>query len=99
MKHLLVVANAARACVLEDGAKLGAYAHVEDLVHPGSRQKGTELGTAPARPLPPRRRPPHFELSRRKRRGADGATIAACRRRSSSGSWIRLPRRGTLRLH
>jgi protein required for attachment to host cells len=42
MKNWLVVANSARARVLEDGE--GAYAHVADLVHPASRQKGIELG-------------------------------------------------------
>jgi protein required for attachment to host cells len=42
MKNWLVVANAARARVLESGE--GAYAHVADLVHPASRQKGIELG-------------------------------------------------------
>lgn len=45
MKNWLVVANAARARVLEEGAKPGRYTHVADLVHPGSRQKGSELGT------------------------------------------------------
>ncbi|WP_284614793.1 host attachment protein [Aquabacterium humicola] len=44
MKNWLVVANAARARVLEaaDGAE--PYVHVADLVHPQSRQKGVELG-------------------------------------------------------
>jgi protein required for attachment to host cells len=42
MKNWLVVANAARARVLEDDE--GAYAHVADLVHPASRQKGSQLG-------------------------------------------------------
>lgn len=45
MKNWLVVANAARARVLEEGARPGAYVHVADLVHPGSRQKGMGLGT------------------------------------------------------
>jgi protein required for attachment to host cells len=45
MKNWLVVANAARARVLEEGAKPGTYVHRADLVHPESRQKGVELGT------------------------------------------------------
>lgn len=45
MKNWLVVANAARARVLEEGAEPGAYVHVADLVHPDSRRKGVELGT------------------------------------------------------
>ncbi|MBL8348735.1 MAG: host attachment protein [Burkholderiaceae bacterium] len=44
MKNWLVVANASRARVLEASDRGGAYIHVADLVHPGSRQKGTELG-------------------------------------------------------
>jgi len=40
----LVVANAARARVLEETERAGAYAHVADLVHPESRMKGEELG-------------------------------------------------------
>jgi protein required for attachment to host cells len=42
--HWLIVANAARARVLEETDRPGAYAHVADLVHPQSRQKGVELG-------------------------------------------------------
>jgi protein required for attachment to host cells len=38
-----VVANAARARVLEETGKPHAYTHVADLVHPQSRQKGEEL--------------------------------------------------------
>ncbi len=45
MKNWLVVANAAKARVLEESAKPGAYAHLADLVHPQSRQKGTELSS------------------------------------------------------
>lgn len=45
MKNWLVVANAGRARVLEEGARPGGYTHVADLVHPGSRQKGIELGS------------------------------------------------------
>jgi protein required for attachment to host cells len=51
MKNWLVVANAARARVLEETELQGAkakqqpYAHVADLVHPQSRQKGLALGT------------------------------------------------------
>jgi protein required for attachment to host cells len=44
MKNWLLVANAARARVLEVTDKLGVYVHVADLVHPQSRQKGQELG-------------------------------------------------------
>jgi protein required for attachment to host cells len=44
MKNWLVVANAARARVLEEGDKPGAYIHRADLVHPQSRLKGIELG-------------------------------------------------------
>lgn len=43
MKNWLVVANAAKARVLEEAARPGAYAHLADLVHPQSRQKGTAL--------------------------------------------------------
>jgi protein required for attachment to host cells len=47
MKNWLVIANAARARVLEEpGAQRGkphAYVHVADLVHPQSRQKGHDL--------------------------------------------------------
>ena len=45
MKNWLVVANAARARVLEETDKPGAYLERLDLVHPQSRQKGVELGT------------------------------------------------------
>lgn len=44
MKNWLVVANASRARVLEESDQGGAYAHVADLVHPESRQKGSALG-------------------------------------------------------
>ena len=40
----LVVANAARARVLEESDRPGIYAHVADLVHPPSRLKGEQLG-------------------------------------------------------
>ncbi len=47
MKNWLVVANAARARVLEEsdsrGGKRPSYVHVADLVHPQSRQKGSAL--------------------------------------------------------
>lgn len=47
-KNWLVVANAARARVLEEGDtdrdKHRRYVHVADLVHPQSRQKGMALG-------------------------------------------------------
>ena len=43
MKNWLVVANAARARVLEETAKTGAYRHRTDMVHVQSRQKGCEL--------------------------------------------------------
>lgn len=42
MKNWLVVANGARARVLE-ASEGGGYEHVADLVHPQSRQKGVEL--------------------------------------------------------
>lgn len=44
MKNWLVVANAARARVLEETDEGGAYVHVSDLLHPESRQKAGELG-------------------------------------------------------
>jgi protein required for attachment to host cells len=44
MKNWLVVANAARARVLEETGKLGVFTHIADLVHPQSRQKGSDLG-------------------------------------------------------
>jgi len=47
MKNWLVVANAARARVLEEsggqGSRQRAYVHVADLVHPQSRQKSHDL--------------------------------------------------------
>ena len=43
MKNWLLVANAARARVLEVTGVAGEYRHVADLVHPQSRQKGIEL--------------------------------------------------------
>ncbi len=42
--HWLVVANAARARVLEQTATVGRYKPVADLVHPQSRMKGEQLG-------------------------------------------------------
>jgi protein required for attachment to host cells len=45
MKNWFVIANAARARVLEQGNKPGRYVHVADLVHPQSRQKGIELAS------------------------------------------------------
>jgi protein required for attachment to host cells len=41
----LVVANAARARVLEQTDTVGAYKSVADLVHPPSRMKGEQLGS------------------------------------------------------
>lgn len=49
MKNWLVVANAARARVLEMSDKGEGYVHVADLVHPQSRQKAAELGGEKAR--------------------------------------------------
>lgn len=43
-RNWLVVANAARARVLEDMDEPRAYSHVADLVHPRSRFKGEQLG-------------------------------------------------------
>lgn len=43
MKNWLVVANASRARVLEESDRAGVYVHLTDLVHPQSRQKGTDL--------------------------------------------------------
>lgn len=43
MKNWLVVANASRARVLEVTGESGVYVHIADLVHPQSRQKGTDL--------------------------------------------------------
>jgi protein required for attachment to host cells len=45
MKNWMVVANAARARVLEETGKPQAYTHVADLVHPQSRQKGHQLAS------------------------------------------------------
>jgi protein required for attachment to host cells len=42
-RNWLVVANAARARVLEEREPPGTYTHVVDLVHPQSRLKGVEL--------------------------------------------------------
>lgn len=42
-RNWLVVANAARARVLEEGDRPGTYRHIADLVHPQSRQKGVDL--------------------------------------------------------
>jgi protein required for attachment to host cells len=48
MKNWLVVANASRARILEEGetqtGKRRPYVHVADLVHTQSRQKGMDLG-------------------------------------------------------
>ena len=46
MKNWLVVANASRARVLEESNKPGVYVDVADLVHPQSRQKGSDLADA-----------------------------------------------------
>jgi len=43
MKNWLLIANAARARVLEETDRPGQYRHVADLVHPESRQKGIDL--------------------------------------------------------
>jgi protein required for attachment to host cells len=43
MKNWVVVANAARARVLEETGDAGVYTHVADLVHPASRLKGMAL--------------------------------------------------------
>jgi protein required for attachment to host cells len=43
MKNWVVVANAARARVLEETGQPGIYSHLADLVHPASRQKGMAL--------------------------------------------------------
>jgi hypothetical protein len=45
-RNWLVVANAERARVLEDGDRPGEYLRVADLVHPQSRQKGVDLAAA-----------------------------------------------------
>jgi protein required for attachment to host cells len=44
MKNWLVVANAAKARILEETDRPGKYLHRADLVHPASRLKGVELG-------------------------------------------------------
>jgi protein required for attachment to host cells len=47
VKHnWIVVANAARARVLEEADDRGHFLHVADLVHPQSRQKGVDLARA-----------------------------------------------------
>ena len=43
MKNWLVVANASKARVLEESGTPGTYAHIADLAHPQSRQKGIDL--------------------------------------------------------
>jgi ribosomal protein S16 len=43
--HWLVVANAARARVLEQTDEVGVFEPVADLVHPQSRMKGERLGS------------------------------------------------------
>jgi protein required for attachment to host cells len=43
--HWLVVANAARARVLEQTDVAGVFKSVADLVHPQSRMKGEQLGS------------------------------------------------------
>lgn len=43
MKNWLVVANASRARVLEASDVPGRYNHVADMLHPQSRQKGSDL--------------------------------------------------------
>lgn len=43
MKNWLLVANAARARLLEETQESGVYVHRADLVHPQSRQKGIDL--------------------------------------------------------
>lgn len=48
MKNWLVVANAARARILEEADKRGDYVHRADMVHTQSRQKGIELSTSRA---------------------------------------------------
>jgi protein required for attachment to host cells len=44
-RNWLLVANAARARVLEETSLAGRYLHVADLVHPQSRQKGVQLAS------------------------------------------------------
>jgi protein required for attachment to host cells len=77
MKNWMVIANAARARVLvEESGKPHVYAHIADLVHPQSRQKGEELaydrpgyaeGSAPGTAgavYPPRTNPRERERDR-----------------------------------
>lgn len=45
-RNWLLVGNASRARVLEEGDVPGVYTHVADLVHPQSRLKGDELPEA-----------------------------------------------------
>jgi protein required for attachment to host cells len=45
VRNWLVVANAARARILEEADSSGTYVHRADLVHTQSRQKGTDLGS------------------------------------------------------
>jgi len=42
-RNWLIVANAARARVLEETAEAGCYRHLLDLAHPQSRMKGHQL--------------------------------------------------------
>ena len=44
-RNWIVIANAARARVLEESDRPGRYEHVADLVHPQSRMKGAQLDT------------------------------------------------------
>jgi protein required for attachment to host cells len=48
-RNWLLVANAARARVLEETDEPGRYAHVADLAHPQSRMKSEQLGEDRAR--------------------------------------------------
>jgi protein required for attachment to host cells len=76
MKNWMVIANAARARVLEETGKPHVYTHIADLVHPQSRQKGEELaydrpgyaeGSAPGTAgavYPPRTNPRERERDR-----------------------------------
>jgi protein required for attachment to host cells len=43
VKNWVVVANASRARLLESVGPPGGFRHIADMVHPQSRQKGTEL--------------------------------------------------------
>jgi protein required for attachment to host cells len=45
-RNWFVIANSARARVLEEGDRPGTFVHVADLVHPQSRQKGVDLADA-----------------------------------------------------